>query len=586
MEMAMMRANIEEDREATIARFLAGLNFEVASVVELQHCVELDDMVHMAIKIKSQQHRKSSYRVDSDEDDDQLQTCAIGEALVIKRSLNAQPIHDEHQRENIFHTRCLVNDKVCVVIIDSGSFTNDASIVMVDKLGLKMTKHPNLYKLQWLNDGGELKVTKQVLVPFTIGKYKDEVLCDVCQWMPLICYWDVHGMKISLVPLTPSQVQKDQVRLKKNSREAKGKKKMNVYASEKEIRKCLSSQQSLLILMYKEHCLLVEIPTDLPVSITSLLQEFEDVFSDETPSRLPPIQGIEHQIDFISGATILNRPAYLSNPKETKEIQKKITELMKKGYIRESLSMCVVPVLLVPKKDRTWRMCIDCRAVNQITIKYRHPIPRLDDMLDELCGASIFSKVDLKSGYHHIRIREGNEWKIAFKMKLGLYEWLEHEEHLRNVLGTLRKERLFGIGIGAVLSQEKRPITYFSEKLSGATLNCPVYDKEMYALVRALETWQHYLLPKEFVIHTDHEALKHITVLLILKIYISLALILGKDTCHMKKVQMRSFINMMAIFSKNEESAFLKGQFEKFLFEKNVKVDLWDILESLRRCTF
>ncbi|XP_049405104.1 uncharacterized protein LOC125868519 [Solanum stenotomum] len=177
----------------------------------------------------------------------------------------------------------------------------------------------------------------------------------------------------------------------------------------------------------------------LPSIISSLLQGYDELFPDEMPAGLPPLRGIEHQIDFIPGSQIPNHPAYMSNPAETKELSRQVEELLERGLIKESLSPCVIPVILVPKKDGTWRMCIDCRAVNKITVKYRHPIPRLDEMLDKLCGSIIFSKIDLRSGYHQIRMKSGDEWKAAFKTKFGLYEWLVMPFGLTNAPSTFMR---------------------------------------------------------------------------------------------------------------------------------------------------
>ena len=152
-----------------------------------------------------------------------------------------------------------------------------------------------------------------------------------------------------------------------------------------------------------------DIVSSVPLTVTNLLQEYEEIFPAEIPLGLPPTRGIEHQIDLIPGATLPNYAVYRTNPEETKEIQRQVQDLLDCGYVHESLSPCAIPVLLVPKKDGTWRMCVDCRAINNITIRYHYHIPRLDDMLDELCGSIIFTKIDLRSGYHQIRMKLGDE---------------------------------------------------------------------------------------------------------------------------------------------------------------------------------
>jgi hypothetical protein len=175
---------------------------------------------------------------------------------------------------------------------------------------------------------------------------------------------------------------------------------------------------------------------DLPEEVQELLEEFADIVMDELPHSLPPIRSVSHHIDLIPGASFPNKAAYRLTPQENEEVKRQVQDLLDKDLVRESLSLCVVSTVLSLKKDRGWRMCIDSRVINKITIKYRFPLLRMDDLMDCLSRAKCFSNIDLKSCYHQICMREGDEWMAAFKTNEGLYEWLVMSFGLTNAPST------------------------------------------------------------------------------------------------------------------------------------------------------
>jgi hypothetical protein len=165
---------------------------------------------------------------------------------------------------------------------------------------------------------------------------------------------------------------------------------------------------------------------DIPV-----VCEFPDVFPEDLPG-LPPERDVEFVIELKPGTAPISRRSYRMPPNELAELKTHLQDLLEKGFIRPSSSPWGCPTIFVKKKDQTLRICVDYKPLNEVTIKNKYPLPRIDILFDQLTGARVFSKIDLKSGYHQIRIRPKDIPKTAFTTRYGLFEYLVMSFELTN----------------------------------------------------------------------------------------------------------------------------------------------------------
>jgi len=154
----------------------------------------------------------------------------------------------------------------------------------------------------------------------------------------------------------------------------------------------------------------------------SVVQEFPEVFPDDI-TELPPEREVEFAIDLVPGTSPILIVPYRMSKSELGELKQQLEELLEKQFIRPSVSPWDAPVLLVKKKDGSMRLCMDYRQLNKVTIKYRYPLPKINDFMDKLVGAEVFSKIDLRSGYHQIRVKAEDISKTMFRTRYWHYEY-------------------------------------------------------------------------------------------------------------------------------------------------------------------
>jgi len=185
----------------------------------------------------------------------------------------------------------------------------------------------------------------------------------------------VHDGKTNCYKFVKDGIKHTLAPIKEEETTETSRKKVLVMGGKQFLKQIEDSEVNYAVVRREKIVLLHTGMSDLPTKIQKMLQEFSDIVVDDLPEKFPPKRSISHEIDFILGACLPNKATYQMRPKDNEEIWKHVQELLDKGLIRESLSPCAVPIVLAPKKGGEWRMCMDSRAINRITISYRFPLP-------------------------------------------------------------------------------------------------------------------------------------------------------------------------------------------------------------------
>eukprot|EP00253_Pinus_taeda_P032583 PITA_32583 len=378
-----------------------------------------------------------------------------------------------------------ISNLTVTVLIDHGATLSYVSPKVVERCKLQSTKFKNPWLVQLATGAKRRVVAKIKDCSFTIA---GQLVTTDLNVLPLGCYDILIGMDWlekhwSLVDCKTKIIYfKDSLGNKKEMQGIKRPVQVRPITANQLV-KCVRKGCQIYAIQvgYADSKDKIAILNNIPV-----IQEFTDVFLEEIPG-LPPKRNIDFTIELVLGAAPVSRAPYRMSVPELTELRMQLQELLDKNYIRPSVSPWGAPVLFVKKKDGTFRMCIDYRQLNKLTIKNKYPLPRIDELFDQVKGMTVFSKIDLRSGYHQIRIKDEDIAKTAFRTRYGHYEFVvlpfgltnapatfmclmnsifhqyldrfvlifiddilvysrtmeEHQEHLRKVLQTLWEHQLY-----------------------------------------------------------------------------------------------------------------------------------------------
>ena len=330
----------------------------------------------------------------------------------------------------------VIKNQPVSLMIDSGANRNYLSRTTAKRLGLQLTRRAEPEYVN-LADSHGLMTTHYCIARAFFGKIKQVILFDVLDvkfdailginWLayshprPLID-WQNYTVQLGTEVLEGQKIN-PKIRL------------LTALQFGRVAKAALKQKQELFLCVLK--------PTDepkptpmIPAVAQGLIQEYSSVFPDELPKVLPPPRSVDHHIELIPGTKPPIKPTYQMSLSEMTELKKQLDDLLRHGFIRPSQSPYGSPVLFVKKKEGDLRMCVDYRALNKLTIKNTYPLPRIDELMDQLQGAKLFTKIDLRSGYHQIRIVDEDIPKTAFRTRYGLFEFLVLPFGLTNAPAT------------------------------------------------------------------------------------------------------------------------------------------------------